>query len=356
MRCALLLALCCALASAAPVFNTIPASGPLVKLVGRSLVSGGSVLLDWEGVSFTVTVSAANFLAVNITDLCGGDSVGGGSRWGVFLTSADPRAAAPFHRVATIYTGPLTQFYYMFNLPGQKCDPACSMNGANTFTLVRLTESRLSGCSATAGLAVNAFMSDGTFVAPPPPAARRLEFIGDSITAGDLNDNGGMSQCGNAAFNDDITFSSGGQLCLPASLGGFGADCMYTAWCVANPPHSPPWLFMSLCLCLCVLCVVPVRASLCVCGTGAASRLGFLPAGAWRSCILLPSPALVWTRTARGTSPPSPPMLSSSTWALTMSPAPPHWTGRRATSSLFPPLSINITRTRPWWCSLPTGP
>ena len=70
--------------------------------------------------------------------------------------------------------------------------------------------------------------------AAPAASARRLEFVGDSITAGDLNDGGAgigaPSICGNAAFNDDITLSTGGQLCLPEALGGFGADCMFTAW------------------------------------------------------------------------------------------------------------------------------
>ena len=114
----------------------------------------------------------------------------------------------------------------MFSNPGGRCDPACTFDGVTTFTLTRLTESRLSGCSAQRNLSVVSFSSDGVFVAAPKPSGRRLEFIGDSISAGDLNDvGGGDSRCANAAFNDDITLSSGAVLCR-----AFGADCMYTAW------------------------------------------------------------------------------------------------------------------------------
>ena len=114
--------------------------------------------------------------------------------------------------------------------PGGGCDPGCSWAGATLVTLTRLTESRLSGCGAApgAGLSVDGFASDGTFAAAPAPlpaAARRIEFVGDSISAGDLNDGDGSAVCGNNAVNDDITLSSGAVACA-----AFGAECMYTAW------------------------------------------------------------------------------------------------------------------------------
>jgi len=198
--------------------------------VGRLLVAGSDVLFDWEGVSATVTVTGASYLTASITDNCGGTSVGGGSRWLVTMNTSDPRAAPPNHRFSVFYSGPMAQTYVLYNNPGMKCDPACEMSGPLTFTLTRLTESRLSGCSSGAGLAVNSFTTDGTFQAPPPPSSRLLEFVGDSISAGDLNDGSPALTCGNSPWNDDITLSSGGQLCLPEALGGFGADCMYTAW------------------------------------------------------------------------------------------------------------------------------
>ncbi len=101
-------------------------------------------------------------------------------------------------------------------------------------TLTRLTESRVSLCGPAGNLSVAAFASDGAFIAPPPPAARFLEFVGDSISAGDLNDGAGADGsapqfCGNIAINDDITKTSGARLCLPPPT-GFGADCSFTAW------------------------------------------------------------------------------------------------------------------------------
>ena len=95
-------------------------------------------------------------------------------------------------------------------------------------------------------LSVISFSTDGDFLPPPPPKTRKLEFIGDrqgfkmyvslsndtcvSITAGDLLDTGGATTCANAAWNDDITMSSGSRLCAPLTQGGFDADCMHTAW------------------------------------------------------------------------------------------------------------------------------
>jgi hypothetical protein len=226
------------------------------------------VTFDWEGVSAAVTLAHPfTYLTARIQDNCPGSGSGGGSRWGVAMTPSDTYAAAAEHRVATFFSGTALQDYMLFSLPGagKGCNPLCNMSGTTTFTLIRLTESRLSGCTATQNLSVVSFTSDGVFVgpaatAPPhhagkpnpelpnggygplPHAVRRIEFIGDSISAGDLNDGGELpagglhpttagqpnTVCANAAFNDDITFSSGAVLC--SSAYGFGAECMYTAW------------------------------------------------------------------------------------------------------------------------------
>jgi hypothetical protein len=150
------------------------------------------------------------------------------------MTTAVKNAASKDHRILTFYTGPRLQEYYLFNLPGGKTNPGTG-TGTTSFTLTRLTESRLSGCTPTHNLSITAFSTDGSFVVPTPESpARRLEFVGDSITAGDLNDGGentggsADTVCANSAFNDDITFSSGGILC--SSQLGFNAECMYTAW------------------------------------------------------------------------------------------------------------------------------
>jgi hypothetical protein len=227
--------------SAAP--TTIPASSSSVKWVGRAVpdATSGSVYFDWEGVSASVTISGFTYLTTSIVDNCGGTSVGGGSRWLVTMTTSNQNTAAPNHRISTFYTGPLSDTYYLFIDPTAKCDPNCDFSGTTTFTLTRLTESRLTGCAPGGNLSVASFTTDGTFGAPPAPSTRKIEFVGDSITAGDLNDGAGMNVCGNAAFNDDITLSTGGQLCLPQALGGFGADCMYTAWGGITLGIAPGW-------------------------------------------------------------------------------------------------------------------
>lgn len=211
--------------------NTIPATSGQVKWLGRVVPNGNAMEFDWEGVSATVTVANATYLTVDISDECAGNGAqGGGSRWSVFMSPSDPLVGPSNHRIATFYSGPFQQTYVLFTNPGNGCEPPCSVAAPVTFTLTRLTESRLSGCTAAAGLAVTAFTTDGVFQTPPAAAARRLEFVGDSITAGDLNDATPSTLCANAAWNNDITLSSGALLCLPEALGGFGADCMYTAW------------------------------------------------------------------------------------------------------------------------------
>lgn len=209
--------------------TTIPASDPRVSWVGRRAeLPGGAVGFDWEGVSATVNVSGLGVLLANISDNCSGGPVGGGSRWLVTYTPNDPRTAPPNHRVQTFWSSPFVGVYTLFSVPGKRCDPPCNLDGV--LTLTRLTESRLSGCGPAGGLSVLSFSTDGAFLAPPPPSQRRLEILGDSISAGDLNDGGGAPFCANSAFNDDITLSTAGQLCLPLAQGGFGADCMFTAW------------------------------------------------------------------------------------------------------------------------------
>jgi hypothetical protein len=215
--------------------QTIAASSNLVRFVGRTeKTSNDGVTFDWEGVYATISVAFPfSYVVVNISDHCQGTSVGGGSRWGVTMQSTNQTTAAHHHRIQTFYSGPLVQLYYLFTNPSMKCDPNCAM-GNVTLVLWRLTESRLSGCTATSGLVVNSFTTDGTFIHPPSPKKRRMEFVGDSITAGDLTDNGQVKGggpdivCANAAFNDDITNTVGAILCNPET--GFDADCMFTAW------------------------------------------------------------------------------------------------------------------------------
>ena len=227
----------------------LAASDPLVHWVGRTATGAelgagnpSAVYFDWEGVSASVDVA-------NV-DCPGNPSGGGGSRWAVSMTTSDTFAAGTQHRIQTFYSATQVRDYVLFSLPGGwvSCNPFCNKIDGNTtrFTLTRLTESRLSGCTTTQNMSVVSFSTDGEFSAtppvyhhqphgsqpappPPPSPTRRLEFIGDSISAGDLDDGGQYAGgghdtlCANGAYNDDILYSTGGVLCSFAL--GFDAEC-----------------------------------------------------------------------------------------------------------------------------------
>lgn len=190
------------------------------------------MFFDWEGVAATITVGpSVRLLTATINDNCAGTIVGGGSRWAVSMTSADGSVTPTDHRIALFYSDSSISEYVLYSNPTAKCDPRCNFSGPTTFTLTRLTESRLSGCGVLGNLSVAAFSSDVAFANPPPPSPRLLEFVGDSITAGDLNAgfySSGVDSpnvCGNAAFNNDILLGYGAALCRL-----FGSDCMHSAW------------------------------------------------------------------------------------------------------------------------------
>jgi hypothetical protein len=223
-------------AQLSPSAYSVPADSSAVRWMGRyEADSSGGVFLDWEGVSASVTLANFTYLTVDIADACMGTSyVGGGSRWAVDITTSDAGVAPPRHRIATFFSLPYIKTYALFSNAGGACNPGCSFTGNSTFTLTRLTESRVSGCAAKGNLSVLAFASDGAFLAPRARASRAIEFIGDSISAGDLNDGAAAdgsapALCGNIAMNDDITKTSGARLCLPPPT-GFGAECYFTAW------------------------------------------------------------------------------------------------------------------------------
>jgi len=237
MRAALALALLLrpAAAQLPPSAHTVTAAGASVTWVGRTLAEGDAVYFDWEGVSASVTLTNYTYLTVDIDDRCAGaPSVGGGSRWAVDISTSDAGVAPPRHRIATFFTLPYVRTYALFNNAGGACDPHCSFAGNATFRLTRLTESRVSGCAPAGNLSVLGFASDGVFLPPRAYAPRAIEFVGDSISAGDLNDGaaadgGAPAQCGNIAINDDVTKTSGARLCLPPPT-GFDAECYFTAW------------------------------------------------------------------------------------------------------------------------------
>ena len=169
-----LAALAHAAAQLPPTANAVAADSPRVRWMGRTAQDGsGAVFLDWEGVTASVTLANFTWLTVDVVDRCTGNAyVGGGSRWAVDIAASDAGVAPPRHRIATFFSLPYIRTYALFNNAGGACDPHCSFAGNATFTLTRLTESRVSGCSPTGNLSVASFASDGVFLAPRARAAR----------------------------------------------------------------------------------------------------------------------------------------------------------------------------------------
>jgi hypothetical protein len=225
-------ALLCALAASAAV---LPASSPLVAWAGRTVGgANGSRTLDWVGVSARVSVSNNfTFVSATISDNCSG-----GNKF-VVRMSGEGFAALD---VATFYTRRGTFEYTLFGDAGR----ADFTGAAAELTLIKAVEARFTACDPAAGtgLAVAAFATDGVFLAPAP-RARRLEFIGDSITCGDLVtcvDSAMGTRFGtpNTLWSDSHPASYGSRLCA-----ALDAECSTIAWggmgLIQNDVRSWTW-------------------------------------------------------------------------------------------------------------------
>jgi len=93
-----------------------------------------------------------------------------------------------------------------------------------TYTVQHLEEPASIAASEVEQIAVLSFETDGTFLtAPSAPSNRRLEIIGDSITAG--YGTNGLEPCLNSIWSDDHTLTYANMLCHNLS-----ASCQVEAW------------------------------------------------------------------------------------------------------------------------------
>jgi len=237
----MLLALAVAAAGAALVVGapllSVPAASADVKWTGRTVPSApsGTVVADWVGVSATVTVSNnASWVAATISDSCHG-----GNKFVVWLTGE----GAVDLPVATFYTRAGQAQYTLFASAGR-----ANFVGSNlTVRLVKAVEARFTQCAGASNLTFVSFESDAAFLPPPPPSARRIEVIGDSISAGDLvicsDPLGRHMPLPNSLWADDWAASYGSLLAAR-----FGADVSTVAWggmgLVAG--DVPSWTWPSL--------------------------------------------------------------------------------------------------------------
>lgn len=214
--------------------NVISANSPLVAIEGRTIAGpAGGLIYDWVGVSARVAVSNnLTFVTATINDTCAG-----GNKFVVRAT------AEGFTNVdvATFFTQRGVNTYVLFGDAGR----ASFIGSVAEFTLIKAVEARFTGCLPEngQGLTLLSFASDGAFV-PPAPRARRLEIIGDSITAGDLvycaNAAGAHYSTANTLWSDSHSASYGSRLCA-----ALGAACTTIAWggmgMVQNDVRSWTW-------------------------------------------------------------------------------------------------------------------
>lgn len=196
--------------------TTIQASDPrYVKWTGRAFFDAsapGSVTGDFAGLTATFVAVNFTYVLATISDGCVN-----GNKLVVRLSGS---GFSPSQAVSTIFTTSAVPTYSLF-AQGLVVTPSA------TLTVTKAVEARFTMCGASPAsrLVFLSFTTDGAFAPAPPPSARRLELLGDSMTSGDA------ILCPAPLFNDaalwtdDWTLTSGALLCA-----AFGADCSAVSW------------------------------------------------------------------------------------------------------------------------------
>lgn len=219
-------------AAAAPVL--VPANSASIVWQGRKLPIGESYGIDWTATSLSIAIANASYVGVQIRD-----SSTGGARFAAFFNNTDQQAvsvgvggdpnnggnASPNLRTLTFLTSPLQTAYTIGS--------GSAIAGATaTYTVMLLTEPQVIGDgNLNRTLLVDGFLTDGTVLPPPAPKARRLQFLGDSLTAGygagfdqPTIGPGANVTCGASVMINDAANSYGAVLCA-----NFSADCRIEA-------------------------------------------------------------------------------------------------------------------------------
>ena len=193
--------------------TTIPATDPRLYFTGgRTVINGTSVRFDWEGttLSFCLT-STSKTLALLLSD-----TSRGGSRFAVTWTIP---GSAPSIKSGLLLTSSVQTVYTLSPLSGIETatTPAC----VEVTLLTEPAYTRAEGSNSS--ITVVGILTDGT-VAAPPPATRKLLFLGDSLTAGygsgfDLPTP--SSLCGGGVLTNDVTNSYGWR--ITRALGAEGS-------------------------------------------------------------------------------------------------------------------------------------
>jgi hypothetical protein len=148
--------------------NFIGAGDPAVWHTGRSVINAdGSRSFDWEGTSMSVNVAGASYVKVVINAT--------GGMLGRIVVEAGGLEVSSFYvgggNGATTY---LDNVYF----------GAYDLYGTTNIRVISVLEPSFGGANANAFLTFVGFLTDGTAAPASAPRARRIELVGDSISAG----------------------------------------------------------------------------------------------------------------------------------------------------------------------------
>jgi lysophospholipase L1-like esterase len=216
----------------------LAADDPLVLWTGRTLIPGdGTITFDWEGVAATLTVVNASYVYANITD-----STYSGTRFSVWSQGAVTTGGQFLH---------ILDFLATPGGPSNNLMARADGSSQLTLTLRNEVEPTFIGSDTGHNLTVNGFMTDGVFVASPSLPTRRIEIIGDSITAGMGARFTGPCNANNvqnaiSGTYTDVICRALNASCNVQAWSGIGVLCYYGPNCdpQAEAAHNMPHTYM----------------------------------------------------------------------------------------------------------------
>lgn len=217
---------------------------------GRFAPDPGGVAFDLEGTTLFFTVANASFIGLIVDD-----ATRGGARLGVYFDSEDAgsgaltdpnpagRALPPTARVATLVTSP---YQTLYTLGSGSQIAGLGPAGALGVRVELLSEWSHIGDEPGELFRLTAVATDGIVMPAPPPLARRLLVLGDSLSSGPgagYTVPASGAPCGDGILLNDWSSVWNALLCR-----NFSAACEVVAQSGAtitgasyNIPMSLPW-------------------------------------------------------------------------------------------------------------------
>ncbi len=194
--------------------TTLPAADAKVNWAGRTANDGASVSFDWLGVSARLQVADATYVSVTVT------------------STADHRGTRlkAYTSDQGFMLSPQVQFWVPPMLAPESSNRTLLWTGRPSTRIITL-ENIVDPQYDTGVTTVHWFETDGRFTTLKPTdmmgggpngGTRRIEFIGDSITAATnvVRPEGMHNGCGDAGYQSDWSQTYEGLLCHR-----FGASC-----------------------------------------------------------------------------------------------------------------------------------